>query len=82
LRPLGSIDARSSRVEPEYTEDFTEASLIVDLSPKSSVALSRRMLPILREKAGAERADLDELLGAGPFVFPMQASVTWETRAA
>jgi hypothetical protein len=39
-------------VSGEYAQDFREASLVVDLSPKASAALSRRLLQrILHEQA-------------------------------
>ena len=46
-------------VPPEFAEDYEEAALILELSPKASAALSRRCLQnILREKAGVEPGSL------------------------
>jgi len=66
---------QSSRpIPPEvtspYREDFDEACKVIDLSPKASAALSRRLLQaILREKAGTKKRDLadqiDEVVAAG-----------------
>ncbi len=52
-RPLGP------EVTEKFARDFREASMVVDLSPKASAALSRRLLQrILHEKAGV-RGDLN-----------------------
>ncbi len=52
-----------SSVELIFANDYKEACLILDLSPKASAALSRRCLQnILREKAGIKNGNLaDEI---------------------
>jgi len=48
-----------SSVDPIFSNDYKEACLIMDISPKASAALSRRCLQnILREKAGINKGDL------------------------
>ena len=47
------------QVPEEFTKDYAEAALIIQDSPKSSAALSRRLLQhLLREKAGAHYHNL------------------------
>lgn len=48
-------------VEPEFTEDYNEACLVLTDSPKASAALSRRCLQhILREKLEVKPDDLSK----------------------
>ncbi len=48
-------------VTGEYAQDFREASIVLEFSPKASAALSRRLVQhILREKAGITKRNLDE----------------------
>jgi hypothetical protein len=50
-------------VPKEFADDYNEACLILEDSPKSSAALSRRCLQhILREKGGFEAKDLKQKL--------------------
>ena len=52
-------------VTGEYAQDFREASLVLDYSPKASAALSRRLVQhIIREKAGITRRNLDQEIDA------------------
>ena len=64
IRPKGS--SRPSvppEVPSEFTEDYSEACLVLNDSPKASAALSRRCLQhILREKTGVKPSSLaDEI---------------------
>jgi len=64
VRP--KVPSRSSvppEVPKEFTEDYTEACLVIADSPKASAALSRRCLQyILREKMGVVKGNLaDEI---------------------
>ncbi|UBB89990.1 DUF4145 domain-containing protein [Candidatus Kaistella beijingensis] len=46
-------------VDKNFSDDYNEACLVVNFSPKASAALSRRCLQnILREKAGVKKGDL------------------------
>lgn len=46
---------------PQITQDFIEASSVLNISPKASAALSRRCLQnLLREKAGVIKKDLSK----------------------
>jgi Domain of unknown function (DUF4145) len=48
-----------------YAEDFREACAVLDISPKASAGLSRRLLQhIIREKAGIRKRSLDEEIDA------------------
>jgi len=52
-------------VTGEYAQDFREACLVLEDSPKASAALSRRLLQhVIREKAGITRRDLDKEIDA------------------
>ncbi len=56
-----SFTPASKEVDPVVANDFNEASVILDLSPKASAALSRRCLQyILREKAKVKHTDLSK----------------------
>jgi hypothetical protein len=62
-------DASARRLAPEVTgefaQDFTEAASVLNLSPKASAALSRRLLQhVIREKAGIKKANLDKEIDA------------------
>ena len=64
VNPKGSNRAPvPPEVPSEFTEDYTEACLVLPDSPKASAALSRRCLQnILREKAGVKPSNLaDEI---------------------
>lgn len=57
-------------VSNEFSQDYTEACIVLNDSPKASSALSRRCLQhILREKVGVKKADLgneiQEVLDSG-----------------
>jgi hypothetical protein len=59
-----------SSVPEDYRKEYREAGLVLDVSPKSSEALSRRCLQrLLREHLGIKKKDLaqeiDELLNNG-----------------
>ena len=59
-----------SSVPEDYRKEYREAGLVLDVSPKSSAALSRRCLQrLLREHLGIKKKDLaqeiDELLKNG-----------------
>lgn len=57
--PQGSSRPVPSEVAEPFATDFREASAVLQLSPKASAAISRRLLQhLLREKAGVKRADL------------------------
>jgi Domain of unknown function (DUF4145) len=52
-------------VTGDYARDFREASLVLDLSPKASAALSRRLPQrIIRQKAGVTRRTLNDEIDA------------------
>lgn len=52
-------------VTGDYAQDFREACLVLDDSPKASAALSRRLLQhVIREKACIKRRNLDEEIDA------------------
>jgi len=58
-----------SEVTEPYRQDFSEACIVLPLSPKASAALSRRCLQaVLKDKAGAKSKDLadeiDEVINA------------------
>ena len=64
VRPKGSNRPPvAPEVPPDFTEDYTEACLVLPDSPKASAALSRRCLQyVLREKAGVKPSNLaDEI---------------------
>jgi hypothetical protein len=49
------------QVTGDFREDFEQACAVIDLSPKASAALSRRLVQhILREKAGVHERTLDK----------------------
>jgi hypothetical protein len=67
-------------VPQEYRDEFAEAAAVIDLSPKSSSALSRRCLQrLLREHLNIKKRDLsqeiDELLATGGLPSHLAASV-------
>ncbi len=48
-------------VPKDFADDYVEACNVLDISPKASAALSRRVLQhILREKAGVKAPNLDQ----------------------
>jgi hypothetical protein len=54
-----------AEITGEYAQDFGEAAAVLDLSPKASAALSRRLLQhIIRDKAGIKKRDLDKEIDA------------------
>jgi len=64
VRPKGpSRSPIPPEVPQEFSEDYTEACLVIADSPKASAALSRRCLQcILREKTGVKKGNLaDEI---------------------
>jgi len=60
--PRGSARPPLSATVPDgFKEDYLEACLVLEGSPKASAALSRRSLQhLLREKGGAKNKDLSE----------------------
>jgi len=61
IYPIGTNrpPAPKEVVDKNIAQDYTEACLVLNLSPKASAALSRRCLQnLLREKAGVKKADL------------------------
>jgi hypothetical protein len=61
LYPRVRVRAIPEQVTGAFREDFTEACAVVDLSPKASAGLSRRLVQhILREKAGVKERSLDK----------------------
>ena len=60
VRPQNSSrEPVSEEVPNSFKEDYLEASMVIDYSPKASAALSRRCLQhILREKAGIKKGSL------------------------
>ena len=59
-RPKGSRKI-PVEVPVEFSQDYKEACLVLNLSPKASAALSRRCLQhILREKSGVKKSNLNE----------------------
>jgi hypothetical protein len=51
----------SNDIPSDYISDFEEAYSVIDLSPKASAALSRRLLQrLLEEKGGAIKNDLSD----------------------
>jgi len=68
--PKGTVRPLPPEVPDPYKQDFLEACLVLEDSPKASAALSRRNLQaILREKAGTKSKDLydqiDEVIKTG-----------------
>lgn len=52
-------------VDREFADDFREASMLLELSPKASAALSRRLLQrVIHEKAKITRRDLNAEIDA------------------
>jgi len=59
--PKFSIKTVAPEVPKNYAKDYKEASAILEISPKASAAMSRRMLQtILREKYGVKKRNLDK----------------------
>lgn len=57
---VGSRASAPPEVPPEYAQDYNEASLVLNDSPKASAALSRRCLQnIIQNIAGIKRRNLD-----------------------
>lgn len=57
-------------VDPRYADDYKDAVAILNISPKASAALARRLVQdVIREKAGIKKATLDaeitELIASG-----------------
>jgi hypothetical protein len=66
-RPRNAVRPIPADVVSPFSTDYGEACAVLELSPKASAALSRRLLQhILKEKGGAKKRDLidqiDELL--------------------
>jgi hypothetical protein len=63
--PLRSARPVPSEVPEHIRGDYSEAALVLNLSPKASAALSRRCLQtILREAGGASQHDLSQQIDA------------------
>ncbi len=67
--PKFSIKTVAPEVPEKYDRDYKEAAAILDISPKASAAMSRRLLQtILRENYGVNKGNLnkeiDEFLGS------------------
>lgn len=62
IYPISSLRSCPKEVDnPQITQDFIEASSVLNISPKASAALSRRCLQnLLREKAGVTKKDLSK----------------------
>jgi hypothetical protein len=59
--PQHRIRPIPQEVTGEFRQDFSEACAVLDLSPKASAALSRRLLQhILRERAGVKEKTLEK----------------------
>lgn len=59
--PEKTLVKLSSHIPTEYSSDFYEALKVLEISPKSSAALSRRCLQrLLEEKAQVKRGDLSK----------------------
>jgi len=51
----------AAEVPPGFAKDYTEACNVLDISPKASAALSRRIVQnVLRERAGVKAPNLDQ----------------------
>ena len=65
VHPKSANRSAPPEVPSKYAEDFREASLILEDSPKASAALSRRCLQlVLRERAGVNGKNLYEEIEA------------------
>jgi hypothetical protein len=66
LYPIGpQIRPIDPTITGEYAADFREACSVINLSPKASAAISRRLLQhIIREKAGIRKRNLDDEINA------------------
>src|SRR5579875_2492038 len=62
LYPTGPrIKPIPPEVTGEFAQDYREALIVLQFSPKASAALSRRLVQhVLREKAGIKKRDLDQ----------------------
>lgn len=62
LYPPGPHPRRiPEEVTGDYAQDFREASIVLQFSPKASAALSRRLVQhVIREKAGIRKGNLND----------------------
>lgn len=60
-------------VPPMIASDYREAALVLDLSPKSSAALSRRCLQALLRERGFNQRDLYDQIEAAKTTLPLYA---------
>jgi hypothetical protein len=59
--PGPSIRPIDPAITGEYEQDFREALLVLNLSPKASAAVSRRLLQhVIRQKGGIKKATLND----------------------
>lgn len=70
IHPKGAYRPIPSQVPEEFAQDFKEACLVLNDSPKASAALSRRCLQnLIWEKAGIKKRNLyeeiEELINSG-----------------
>ncbi len=81
IRPKGmSRNPLPPEVPKEYNEDYVEACLVFNDSPKASAALSRRCLQmLLREKAGVKHSNLSneiqEVIDSGKLPTTLSESI-------
>lgn len=65
IYPLGNARSVDNSVPKRYRQDFLEACSVVNLSPKASAAISRRLLQdILREHFKVKPSDLSKEIDA------------------
>jgi hypothetical protein len=59
IYPIGKDSVLSTDIPDSYRADYEEARAVLDISPKASAALSRRLMQkILREQLGIKKRDL------------------------